>query len=29
MLLQSARFRQRVRNAATAEEVQQMVRSNE
>ena len=29
MLLQSARFRQRVRNAATAEEVQQLVRSNE
>jgi len=29
MLLQSARFRQRVRNAETAEEVQQMVRSNE
>jgi len=29
MLLQSARFRERVRNAATAEEVQQLVRSNE
>jgi mannitol/fructose-specific phosphotransferase system IIA component (Ntr-type) len=29
MLLQSARFRQRVRNAATAEEVQQLVRNNE
>ena len=29
MLLQSARFRQRVRNAATAEEVQQLVHSNE
>jgi PTS system nitrogen regulatory IIA component len=29
MLLQSERFRQRVRNAATAEEVQQLVRTNE
>ena len=29
MLLQSERFRQRVRNAATAEEVQQLVRNNE
>jgi mannitol/fructose-specific phosphotransferase system IIA component (Ntr-type) len=29
MLLQSARFRQRVRNAATADEVQQLVRANE
>jgi mannitol/fructose-specific phosphotransferase system IIA component (Ntr-type) len=29
MLLQSERFRQRVRNAETAEEVQQLVRSNE
>ena len=29
MLLQSARFRQRVRNAATAEEVQRLVRTSE
>ncbi len=29
MLLQSARFRQRVRNAATAEEVERLVRTSE